>query len=638
MAVYLLVGALAGAAASFVVLRAGELPTLGLRLAALGLGAGIGAALGILLARVQHRAAAPLAVVGEVAADEDDDEGPATQQMIYVATPSLASSSERRLVRIRAHTAPMAPPDLEIRLVLEEFDHAVRIARDNAPALIEGGYRAWCEEAFALATEHQPASVDSQFRLVAFRSEGPLQPDGASPWGWTFHFVHGAIGLGCVVTVSRSAFSVQYQTAPTHLVPATDALPDVARALATTRESIPELAETALWLRCNLPSDLFLYLPDPLCIVDAEPDGSAVRNQSSFRRYLASVLGQPVETFRLEDLLAWAAGEPFESAALRVAVADPVFADGLRTNQPAALLRAGHAVFRAHGPEAIEILTARVRQEPDPNDAQELLELLAYLPSGLATAALHDLHETAPRLQEQAGRLLHKRMQRLLGVTPDPTDRLDFVSARTAMGKTTLPRPLPLRSTYQEETLLQGLAEVGLQVTRRRMIAGEFPIQHGAYLRAVRGDTEALLSSSPLPMPCHVLHLSGSGSESFAQRIERSGLLYNLDEMQADAASASPHRVHRAALYMAALQLQFADAAPSFARVWERGRNDHNMRRALLLALEHDLTPDAASLLEKIAAAPDPGDAETIQEVIARRERREPGRTRAKRPREDLDS
>src|SRR5690606_34901507 len=131
-------------------------------------------------------------------------------------------------------------------------------------------------------------------------------------------------------------------------------------------------------------------------------------------RHLASVQGQAVETFTLGDLLAWAAGEPFESEALRLAVADPVFADGLRTNQPAALLRAGHAVFRAHGPEAVEILAARVREEPDTNDAQELLELLAYLPSGLATAALHDLHETAPLLEGPAGRLLHKRMQRLL--------------------------------------------------------------------------------------------------------------------------------------------------------------------------------------------------------------------------------
>jgi hypothetical protein len=549
----------------------------------------------------------------------DDALAPTTEQMIYVATPSASSSTTRRLLRIGSHTAPMAPPDLEIQIIVEAWDHAVRLPL-NSDDLAQRSVDDLLREVVAAVEAHRPTDCEADFVLTALRSEGPVDSAGRCTWGWTFSFVDGRIGLGCAATRTPYELSLQYFTAPTHLVPEGEARVDVARAIEITRRELPELQTTPLWIRCLLPSDHLVYQATPLWIADVDASADAVRNTTAFRRRMTDA-SAPEERWSIDDLMGWARGDDPANESLREALTDPVFADGLRTHTEAALRRSGLALWRTHGAETPALLYSLILTTDAPDVAADLTAMLACVPSGLATAALHRLRDTAQleSVRERANDLFERRRFRRIGVAPDPIDRLDFVASRRAMGKACNPRPLALRSVYDEAEIFDGLAQAGLVVTRRRLVSGEFPVLHGAYLRGARGDVEALLSSNALPVPCHVLHLAGGAAESFAQRIEVAGLLYPESEIRGDASSGRPHHVHRAALYMAALRYDWPDCVPSLLAALERGRSDINLRRSVLQALSSIRHPDVEPTLQACADASEDRLAPLARDLLARR-------------------
>lgn len=552
-------------------------------------------------------------------ADDTDEMPPQTEQMIYVATPSVSSSTSRRLMRIRSHTAPMAPPDLEIQLVIEEYDHVVRLPvtglepGSHLPSLLVEPLR-------ALVEEHRPTEIETRFVLTGARSEGPLDPSGCCSWGWTFYFVDGSIGLGCAVTITAYDVSLQYHSAPTHYASETEGPIEAARALAAARRDLPELMTSPLWLRFNQPADHLVFQHDPLWIADVDVESDAVRNVTGFRRRMLEE-PNPGESWTIDDLLAWSRGEERTAPALARALEDDAFATGLRTHGADAFVRAARGLWRAHGAETVSLLWGVIVGAEQADEAALFTKLLARVPSGLATAALHRLSESpdAERVHADAHRLFEARRQRQLGVGPDPIEGLNFVESRRAMGKSCNLRPLPLRSVFDEEALVAPLEEAGLRVTRRRIVSGQFPVLHGIFLRGVRGDIEGLISTNALPVPCHVLHLAGGAADAFAQRIDAAGLVYPEAEIRADACSERPHLVHRAALYMAALRLDVPDCLPSFRVALERGRNDINLRRAIFLALEHVVSVDPSDILQPVAGDPDDRLASLARSILQRR-------------------
>jgi hypothetical protein len=436
----------------------------------------------------------------------------------------------------------------------------------------------------------------------------------------------GRLGLLGQATVTPHEISIRYATAPTHYVASDASLVEPAEALAVLRDSVPEmLAAGPVHARFNLPADLYLYREEPLVVATVDVEGGGVRNAAALRDLLESTSLDPsVEQWPLDDVIRWwRGGDIAEDSALGAALQDEAFQNGLRTFEPATVRRAASAIHRAHGVASTAAVITAIRAARDDGERQELLHLLAHLPGGLAAPALQRL--TAEELEgdarDLAATLFHSRSHGSIDVPDNPLDPLDFEALRACMGKRGLV-PVPLLSTYDADSdLLEPLEQVGLKVTRARRLSGESDLLLAAYLRPSRGGTEGLITSTPLPVPCHVLHLIGSAAESFAQRIENAGLTYTRDQIREDVTSRSPWSIHRAALYMAALRMDFDGAADALFAGYERGQTDTNLCKAILHALQFVDDARVDGFLTDRASADDHDDVRELAErVLTRRQ------------------
>lgn len=531
--------------------------------------------------------------------DEAAEQEPATP--FFALQSGVYSSSQLKTMRVRAQKSPLAPPELELRLLVEDHDTALRVA------LLEGAYpklsaHELMERAASIAQGKAPkgSSADA-LSLVSYGSEGPVDTQGQCAEGWSFHFVDGTLGLGCLVTVTSEGFTLHYRTAATYFRPA---LPCPwrcpAEAIATVREQAPELDGLDLWIKVLLPSDVLVYTLDPFLVVDVDADARVVRNASRVAKRLRTEQ-DTLERYALDDVYAfWRGEETGELAAL--VQEEPRFGDALRRLDGDALLRAAEAVYRRDGPDAI----ARLRDEIWASDAtersRERLGLLARMPSGLVASVLQhacvSLADVDARAYAES--LLRERRAGALGTTDDALDPLEFVGSRAAMGKT-LVRTLPIVSTYDpERVVLPALTELGFSLVRTRELSGDANLLLAAQLRS--DDLEAMLLSTPLPVPCHLLHLVGAGAPEMAERIRQSDIHYERADILRDARSTSPTRVHRAALYVSAMQLAAPDLPGHFSAVLDRGGLDVHVQRAILLALSVQARGFAEAVLRRYAS------------------------------------
>jgi len=629
---YVAVGALVAVGCGAVLAQMLELPSGWPQVVWYGLTGAIGVVLGWMLVLAQRPADTPPSEPsGEPSPLLHGDDGVeregGTRKMQFFALGSNESSSRLRPMRVRRHTAPMAPPDLELRLLLEEYDHTARVA--VAPGVLENRTAAeLCERAMEEAHDAAPAPSGSvDLTLVAYRSEGVLTDDGRCPDGWTFFAVDGRIGMACTATATRHEIALRYSTSPTHYVPSDATFVDPADALAVVRESLPELLDAGpVRVRFNLPADLHVFREEPIIVATVDVAGGGVRNASAVRELLESAADEPRgERWTLDAVLAWwRGGEAEPGSELADALADESFRTGLRTFDAASVRRTADAVARAHGADATERVVAEILAATDGGEREELLHLLAHIPGGLAAPALQRLAAGALEgdARDLAATLFGNRVRGALDVPANPLDTLDFEALRARMGKRGLV-PVPLLSTYDPESdLLEPLEEVGLRVTRARRLCGESDLLLAAYLRPSRGATEGLITSTPLPVPCHVLHLVGSAAESFAQRIERAGLTYNDEQIRADVASRSPWDIHRGSLYMAALRMDFDGAADALFAGHERGRTDANLCKAILHALEFVDDARVDGFLADRARVGEEDERALAKRVLARRNQR----------------
>lgn len=531
-------------------------------------------------------------------------------RLIAVQTGSL-SNSALKTTRVRALTSPMAPPALELRLLVDDFMHTVRVP------LLQGvldklSPREIYERAHSEAIARAPRTAkDLRFRLVSVRSEGPVDADGNSPHGWTFSFVDGRLGLACDVTATARGFLVFYETRPTYLDPCEG--PDwyePATVVRVARAALAEWADADLWLRIDLPTDCWVYRTDPLVIADVDPEEGRVVNLDGVRARTSSGLG-PAEAFPLSELVGYWRGEgPDDESALGRALAEEDFADGLRRLERGALRRAAAAIFAADGPGVVEELAARAEAEPQPELRRELLHLLASVPSALVPPRLQEFAVDHCEGDEKADveALIAERRSGALRVAEHPLDQLDVLELRAAMGRSAI-RTIPLRSTYDPERDLIGpLAEHGFRLTRRRRLAGDANLLVAAQFRTTDVRLEAVLMSTPLPVPCHLLHILGDGGKDLADEVRRTDLVYPRAAVLEDARSGSLTRTHRAALYVAALRLDESDLCSHFSAVLERASVDDNVLRAVLLAISVQADRRADELLSGVAEDESAGD------------------------------
>lgn len=638
---YLVVGAMMGLIVGFLLLDRFAIQGATLRFVLLLLVAITGGLTGVLLLRLQEPTDEPAPDrdpprMPDDPADDDEDlerveedtrEGGTSRMRFFAVASDRRSSSDLRTVRIRPHRAPFAPPACQLRLMIEQYDASARVP--VAEGVLEKlPVAELLQRVRVEARARCPRNADDvQFRLVAYRAEGPLGPDGRCTDGWTFSFVDGEIGLACLAITTRHEISLHYQTTASYWRPVDDAPIDPAQAMETLFDELPDWRDREVWGRFNLPGECLLYLRDPLVIADVDVAAGSVRNKSALERAAQARerTAFPMERFELEDLEAFLRGEgDAESPAFREAVRDQAFANGLRTLQPESLRRFASGLQLKGLPER---LAERIRAAEDTEDRRMLLFLMAHVPSGLTPAILQRVAATDrdPAIKALAETLASERRDGLRTTPADPLDTLDFAQSREAMGKGDV-RAVPLRSVYEvEDELLAPLAELGLLVRRRQLLSGSQPLLLGVSLRPARGDTEALIASNPLPMPCHVLHVVGGASEAFIDRVEAAGLVYHDEEMRRDALSDRLHDVFRAALYLAAMKRPAPEDGRALVAAFARSRADRNLRRAVLLGLEHTPAPTVTAFLERIRDEDEGAAAEIAAAVLGRRRTRQGG-------------
>lgn len=543
----------------------------------------------------------------------DDPDVSATR--FFKLQSGVFTDEELRQLRVRSVTMPMSPPDSEVPLQVGDYDSYARVS------VIEGvlprlTVREIAERALAEAEAKAPkVPGDLALKLVSYNSEGPLGPDGRCPLGWTFAFVDGDHGLGCRATATEREIALHFHTAATFSEPAEWEWIEMDDLLKWVETALPEWGGEDVYVRVNLADDYLPYVRHPIRIADLDVGTGTVRNLE----FLGREHDDPdEERIELSELLDWFRDGDAEGD-LSTALETPGLANGLRTLDPGAIRRVAEALERQAGPAIVSRVADAAAAAEDAAERAELLHLLAYLPAGLSPVVLHRLSMESELAEvREIATELHRRWRRNeIDVPNHPLDSLSFLESRRRMGRGNLV-VIPLLSTYDPEgELLPVLEELGFRIRRRRMLSGDSKLIVGVHFRAEEGETELVLTSTPLPMPCHVLHIVGGNAEKVADRVRRSTINYPRSTIFSDAHSGRPSRVHRAALYIAALRIDETHLTDHLITALERARSNDAIRRAALSALAVQSDPRAIERLRSIASDPEDPDRDHAATLIS---------------------
>ena len=573
------------------------------RLAWLLIFAAIGAVMGKLVVVIQ----APSDTPAGGAVPDPDSEGVvdnATTRFFKLQS-GVYDPDELRRLRVRSVTMPMSPPDSEIALQVREYDLFTRVP--VLPGVLEKlTVKEVHERALRAATSRAPkVPGDLDLRLVSYHSEGPLTPDGRSPMGWTFYLVDGASGLGCRATSTDDEIALHFRTAATFASPEDWEWVEMEDLLKWVETALPEWGDRDLRIRVHLPDDYIVYTRDPLHVADIDIHERRVLNGAELSS--AGPTLDDRERFQLPQLLAWTRGEqPAEGSDLAVALEDSEFGEGLRTFEARAMERVAIGLERDHGVGLSDELVREIQGTVELAEKTELVHILARCPGGRAASALHKIGvESEDADITMLCQALHSdRQQGVIDVPEHPLDPLSFLDIRRHMGRGEF-RVVPLTPSYNpEDDFFPTLERLGFHVQRRRLLSGDANLLVGAQLQSVDKLTELILTSTPLPVPCHILHIVGNGAEELERTLNRTEIGYPAQQIVADVHSEHPHRVHRASLYVTALRLDQEDLVSHLIIGAQKGKRDPNLRRAVLRALSVQSAPAAKRHLEGIAGDP----------------------------------
>lgn len=557
-------------------------------------------------------APAPVLSTGDFESIESDRRG-GSETMRFVAVAGLRESS----AALVPHTVPqlpvpLGPPPLAIRLLQVACDQAIRVPAIEG-VLTRLVFSELLERVRTELRERCPRTPhEPRFHLTWWSSEGPLTEEGACAHGWTFRFADHRLGLGCLVLVTRQEMQLIYHSMATSWLAEGEPSSDPLQALQLAYRLAPALEGRSLRICGAPPSEVWVLDHTTRRLVELDPAQEILRNPSVLEGIEEA---QGRRAIALDDVLAFLRGEdpppttsPAASRAREVFAATLLDADylsDLRTFRDGALKSTSRRLMRYHGPAFGEELLSRVESCGEPAERIALTHLVGWLPTPLALAWLQRLAVSTsdPDVKVLAETLGRKRRPFWLEERHELFFGHELLVSRRRMGKSQH-RVVPLKSVYDlEEGLLQPLVRTGLRVTRRRYLSGTAELVLGAGLRSVRGDTEAILVSMPVPLPCHVLHLVGSGADTFAQRIEREELVYTDEEIEKDALSRNPTAVHRAALMCHALRRPFPGGLAALKEAMVRGGQDRNLARALLGAAAVLPGPEAEKWVEDAVEA-----------------------------------
>ncbi|MFT5992800.1 MAG: hypothetical protein ACI82G_001799 [Bradymonadia bacterium] len=534
----------------------------------------------------------------------------------------LHSSSSLKTMRVNAITSKLAPPELELHVLVDDVSHVVRVAV-VAGVLGKLTPLELKQRAEVEAIAKAPKSAKGlRFVMVSYGSEGPVERSGACVLGWTFRFVDGRLGLQCDVTTSGDGFTLCYDSTSTFIEPGPgEAWVEPGPLMDAARAAIDSWVGTPLWLRVEVPNEALVYTPDPLSIADVDADTLRVRNLEGLRERLhESVVGG--ERFSLEQVVGWWRGGEADGE-LATVLSSGRFAAELRAMAPAAVARVAAGILRQEGPASAAAIREHILAEDLPELQREWLALLAALPSGLAIVELQALHGALEdsALRGESERLIASRRAGELGVNSGgPLGQLDLLELREAMGRGDI-ETIAMRSTYDADAdLIAPIVKRDVRVHQVRRLSGDANLLVSAHFVSTTADRDLVLSSTPLPVPCQLLHIVGEDAARAAARYRASPLAYTAPEILQDISSGSVPKVHRAALYIAALGMPVPGLLEKVQRLLHRRGLDAAFRRAVVCALAAQDDADAEAAVRSIALAELPGVSEFARGLIAERD------------------
>ena len=589
------------------------------RLAWLAVFAAIGAAMGKLVVVAQAPGAS---AEGDGQDDEEAEGGDSTEDSantrFFKLQSGVYNDDELRRMRVRSVTMPMSAPESVVALQVRDYDLFVRVP--VLPGVLEKlSVEELHDRVLTEARSRAPkVPGDLDLRLVSFYSEGPVASDGRAPRGWAFHFVDGAAGLGCRATSSADEIALDFHTAATFSEVGEWEWINVEDVLRWVDTDLPDWRDAEKRVRVHLPREVVVYTTDPLRIAHVDLTSESVLN----REYLVAAEGgdDDRERFDLDELLAWTRGQsPDEGSDLGAALEDNAFVDGLRTIEPCVMERVALGLERSHGYRLADRLLDEIDASDQVPEKMELVQILARCPGGRALSALHrvGIESEIPELTGLCHMLRDERRRGLIDVPQHPLDPLSFLDVRRHMGRGQF-RVVSLAPSYNpERDFFRQFEALGFKLRRRRLLSGDANLLVGAQLEAEHQRTEMILTSTPLPVPCHILHIVGDDADELERELERTEIAYPTSQIVADVHSDHPHRVHRASLYVAALRLDREDLVPHLILAAERGKRDPNLRRATLRALSVQSAGVARAHLESMARDPLDDDREFVATILA---------------------
>ena len=581
----------------------------------------VGAGVGVLVGLTLHRAAGTdtskrTSMSGRTMTGELPAEMPTVRK--FYAVSREPSSTELRSLLVDAPAIPGNPIGSRLQLIVERYDAYARVALTEG-SLLEYPLEDLEGRAREQATDHAPvSSLGLDFKLTYFRSEGPLSDNGRSPSGWTFVFVDGEVGIKAEVLITATDILLIYRTAVSYPKTENRELLSSRKALAAAKEAFPKLKDEHFYLRANPPTVYNLFVRSPLWFAALDDESGEVLGPDLLPPF-------PTQRYRrtltVKDLLALLRSDE-----------DSYLKAGLLKHDPELLRDTGKQLFNQYGPPVVDELTNAIRGcvREGSAGADTLLHITSRVPSGLAVLALHQLAgELEGETRDLATGLFDQRRRQELDIFPDPIEPLLLEVSMSLMGRGAS-RQLPLHSTFDPETdLLPPLEAIGLRTSRVRLLSGDTELFLSAVLTTSDKLTEALLSSSPLPIPCHILRIVGDEANTVADLVEASELCYSEDEIVSDALGGRPTSVHRAAIYIAALGLDRPEIFDAMTEAIDHHKSNVELRKACIAALVQLTHPDVSLYLESLE---DPIVSSFAQDLLEKREseKREERAKRAK--------
>lgn len=515
--------------------------------------------------------------------------------------------------------------DVFAKLLLKDFDELVARVREEV-------------------RKHAKGESDARFRLSAFRSEGPITPEGHCETGWTLYFVREDESHGCVAIVTRHELSMQFastkevelpytleegqSTAPVEIAQ----LPDLTQVIELVQHEIPSTENHPLYVRGLSSNNVLVYTENAEAIAEVvlDDDGLKLTNGPQFAERLREIQAMSAERERwsFPDVIAWFRKDELSNEDLR-ALKESAGADvGFRSGDNVVFRRLGrglHAFYGAKLTAALDVALNDALARDAVDEAKMLVRCLAFVPTMAAMARLHSFSQKQDeRIRAVAADMFKARRKRLHSTEVDLLDHLNFPDLQRAKGFTRVDSigVLTKSNDFRRDVLDRLARDLNLYVHRIRVIthrptptdnpdysAMRDGLITAAWLRTKNGDCDVQINLIPVPRLVQYWYVSGSAAWSVLRDIRRMDQQYTQERLASTLRNIgqqfddAPQETSRTRLSQQAPMLStHADflEAVFMLQVWDPAKRPPHAARDLMRAYRSDFTKNAWQLKQFI--------------------------------------